>query len=207
MKALFVTFEGGDGSGKTTLIAALERRFKQRMSILSVREPGGTKLGETVRSVLLDQDLTLSNKAELALFLAARIQHIEEVIRPSLSKYDLILCDRFHDSSIAYQGAARGLGESFVEKTCLLLTENFQPDLTIYLDISPQDAEMRLEQTKDRIEKEPRAFHEAIRKSYRRLASCFPKRIHTIDASLPKEVVENTAYLLLLQFIKERVDV
>jgi dTMP kinase len=119
-RGVFVTFEGGDGAGKTTLVQALARSLAQKgMQTLSTRAPGGTALGERVRELLLHgQEFSIAKRAELYLFLADRAQHVEQVIRPALEEGKIVLCDRFNDSTIAYQGHARGLTEEKVEAEC-----------------------------------------------------------------------------------------
>lgn len=201
-KAPFITFEGVDGSGKTTLMKHLfDEVKKQNIEAICTREPGGTKLGELLRSVVLDSDLPVSSKAELGLFLSSRMQHIVEIIVPAQSKGQIVFCDRFHDSSIAYQGAARELGEDFVEQACSTFTGNFQPDLTFYLDISPENAMKRSNDTRDRIESQSLSFHKKIHSSYQRLAKKYPERIRIIDANLSIEEVLSQAKIILFDYL------
>jgi dTMP kinase len=139
-KALFITFEGGEGAGKTTLIDSIARQLAaSHYYVVKTREPGGTHLGEHVRTLLLHDhtDQPLSSYAELFLFLAARAQQLDEVIRPALEERKIVLCDRFNDSTIAYQGIARGLGLEQVAELCGLVCRETQPHLTFYLDIDP----------------------------------------------------------------------
>src|SRR5580658_5141815 len=140
-KGFFVTFEGGEGSGKTTLLAQLSDVLTQQgYQVVNTREPGGTPLGETIRHWVLHQDpiKRIGNKAELLLFLAARAQHIEEVILPALQEGKIVLCDRFNDSTVAYQGWARGLGIKYVQKLCRLICGKVIPQLTLFLNVSPE---------------------------------------------------------------------
>jgi dTMP kinase len=199
---LFITFEGGEGAGKTTLIEGLFRHLTiDGHSVLKTREPGGTKIGEQIRSLLLEnRSEKVSPFAELSLFLASRAQHVAEVIRPALDAGKIVLCDRFNDSSIAYQGMARGLGKEGVEQACLFFSEGLVPDLTFYLDIDPSMGMNRVKRarTQDRIESEGLSFHIKIRNAYLELAKQSPQRIKILDASLPKERVYQEALHLLL---------
>jgi dTMP kinase len=144
--SLFITIEGGEGAGKTTLIEALFSFFESKgLSVLKTRAPGGTECGLTLRNWLLDnRHLNLTVKTELLIFLADRAQHVQEVIRPALDKGMIVLCDRFNDSTVAYQGYARELGENTVEELCLFSSSNLQPHLTFYLDLDPLEANKRL---------------------------------------------------------------
>jgi dTMP kinase len=190
---LFITLEGGEGAGKTTLIEAI---FHQLMgegcSAIKTREPGGTAFAEVIRRLLLEKrDDPLSPYAELCLFLAARAQHVRDVILPALREEKIVLCDRFHDSTIVYQGIARGLGASAVANFSHFVTEGLQPNLTLYLDIDPVQGLKRAaaRQKHDRIESETLLFHQKIRSGYRALAAKEPCRICTLDASQPPHLV------------------
>ena len=200
----FITFEGGEGAGKTTLIEGIFRYVTARgFSVLKTREPGGTKIGERVRSLLLEKGQEeISPYAELSLFLASRAQHIAEVILPALKAGKIVLCDRFNDSSVAYQGIARGLGKEGVSQACSFISQGLVPHLTFYLDIEPSLGLSRVQRTRvqDRIEQEGLSFHEKIRKAYLELVIENPKRMHLLDASLPKERVfhESVALINLL---------
>jgi dTMP kinase len=194
---LFITFEGGEGAGKTTLIEGIFRHLTSSgYSVLKTREPGGTKMGEKIRSLLLEvQEGKVSPFAELSLFLAARAQHIDEIILPALEVGKIVLCDRFNDSSVAYQGVARNLGKEGVSQACQFISQGLHPDLTFYLDIEPSLGLSRVQRTRvqDRIEQEGLAFHAKIRKAYLDLVAENPKRMLLIDASLPKERVYQKA--------------
>lgn len=192
-KGLFITFEGGEGAGKTTLIEALFSHFTQGgRKVLKTREPGGTGIGEQVRSILLQKrEEKVSPHAELCLFLASRAQHVFQIIKPALNENTIVLCDRFNDSSIAYQGIARGLGKSQVASTCAFISQEVEPDLTFYLDIEPSLGMSRVQRARaqDRIEAEGLAFHEKIRQAYLTLQRENPQRIRRLDASLSKDEV------------------
>jgi len=199
-KALFITFEGGEGAGKTTLIEKVKKALlKKKLKVLLTREPGGTKLGEQIRDILLNyREEKISPKAELSLFLASRAQHIYQVIKPSLSENKIVLCDRYNDSSIAYQGHARGLGIDEVINYSYYILEDAIPDLTLYLDVDPKVGLSRVKKGLDRIESEKMEFHYKIREGFYILEERFPERIKIIDASkTQEEVFENTMQFIL----------
>ena len=189
----FITFEGGEGAGKTTLIDSMEKALvKQGFQVLKVREPGGTKLGEAARNLLLHVEGFVSPYAELCLFLASRAQHLAEVIEPALKAGKIVLCDRFNDSSVAYQGLGRGLGMDKVQQMCDLVCHGLVPEMTFYLDIDPAVGLARAQKargSKDRIESETLSFHQKIREAYHQLHKKHPKRLHLLDASQPPEQV------------------
>lgn len=192
MKGLFITFEGGEGAGKTTLI---ERIFTQLShegrQVVKTREPGGTSLGEEIRSLLLHHKGPVSPYAELSLFLASRAQHIAELILPALEAGKIVLCDRFNDSTIAYQGMARGLGMDKVASVCHFISSGLEPHLTLYLDIDPADGLSRVKKSRstDRIEAENLAFHTKIREGYLSIHKKDPTRFHLLNAEQPPEEV------------------
>lgn len=191
-KGILITFEGGEGAGKTTLIDELARKLSERDRIvLKTREPGGTKLGEHIRSILLQHREPISPYAELSLFLASRAQHIIEVIGPALEQGKIVFCDRFNDSSVAYQGAARGLGMEEVAHFCRFISQGVEPLLTFYLDLNPEIGLARAakERKQDRIEAETLLFHQKIREAYLSIHRKNPHRFHLIDATLPPEKV------------------
>ncbi len=187
----FITFEGGEGAGKTTLIHEMARRLSsQGTPVLVTREPGGTQIGEGIRAMLLESP-GLAKETELCLFLASRAQHIQEVILPALQEGRTVLCDRFNDSTIAYQGEGRGLGMEKVALFCELISQGVTPQLTIYLDIDPQIGLARVGalRSKDRIEAEELHFHIQIRKAYLAIQRKEPNRFILIDASRSIEEV------------------
>lgn len=193
-KGVLITFEGGEGAGKSTLMQKVYDFLRERYeNVVKTRAPGGTKVGEQIRELLLHKDeLALYNRAELLLFLADRAQHVHEVLRPALERNCIILCDRFHDSTLAYQGVARGFGEEVVKDLCLFAAENLQSDLTIYLDIDPKIGLERIKANRplqDRMEAEHIEFHQKLRNGYQKIAKEEPERFKTIDAKAPVEVV------------------
>lgn len=185
---MFVTFEGLDGSGKSTqaelLRAYLEGRGRE---VVATREPGGTALGERIRGLLLEGD-ALSPWAEAALFAAARAELADHVIRPAIARGADVVCDRYVDSSLAYQGVARGLGIDRVLQLNVAVAD-LMPDRTFVLLLDPGTAAARMGATQDRIEREEDAFHEAVSSGYRQLAERFAERIRTLDASQPAEEI------------------
>lgn len=201
---LFITFEGGEGAGKTTLIEGIKRQLSSSFDVFQTREPGGTKLGENIRTLLLaPSGNPVAPLAELALFMASRAQNIAECILPALEKGSIVLCDRFNDSSFAYQGIARELGLEKVEKVADIICEGLQPDLTFYLDLDPSLGFQRMDSNAlDRIESEKQEFHQKVRKAYHFLAEKYPKRLHLLDATLPPEEVLKEAMLYIQKQLK-----
>lgn len=205
-RGLFVTFEGGEGVGKSTLTSRLRDALKaEGRDVLTSREPGGTPFGEELRSLLLHHKGDVVPDAELFLFLASRIQHLEELIKPAVQRGSIVLCDRFSDSTIAYQGIARGLGLQYVSSCCKLATKDFEPDLTFFIDLDPkiglQRTHSRRKKTAesiDRLEKEALDFHEKVRDGFRTLAKQHPERIVTLDGTLNPEALFQAAYRALL---------
>ncbi len=194
MKGLFITFEGGDGAGKTTLIDQVFSQLQQRsLKVMKTRAPGGTKAGESIRELILHyKDVSVLPRTELLLYLADRAQHVEEVIRPALKEGYIVLCDRFNDSTVAYQGAGRGIDISTVKELCNFATNNLQPNLTLYLDLDPKlglERVHKLGTGKDRIEQEKLSFHDKIRHAFHTIAEEEPERFHLVDASRPPEEV------------------
>jgi dTMP kinase len=194
---MFISIEGGEGSGKTTLIKSLAEFLRSLgKEVILTREPGGTPFGEAIRHMLLDPNLPFSfgPRAEMLLFLAARAQHIEEVIIPALKQSKIVICDRFNDSTIAYQGGARGLGIDAVERLCNEACGHFHPDLTFVLDIDPVQAFNRIQRSKDRMEEETLEFHQKVRSAFQELHVRHPDRIRVIDAEqTPEQVLQDVS--------------
>ncbi len=184
---MFVSFEGLDGSGKTTQLRLLaDRLTAEGRAVLTTREPGGTELGEAIRDLVLHGG-NVAPWAEAALYAASRAQHVEEVILPALAKGAIVLCDRYLDSSVAYQGVARGLGLERVLELNLAAVGGLLPDLTFLLQIDPVVAESRMATHRDRLEREDGEFHARAAKGYRELAARFPQRVVVLDAALPPD--------------------
>ena len=187
---MFVSFEGLDGSGKTTQAERLAAAFRaDGRDVVATREPGGTPFGEEVRRLVLEGH-DMSPWAEAALFAAARAELADRVIAPSLQARKDVICDRYIDSSLAYQGIARGLGVDKVLELNLVATQGLLPDRTVLVLVHPEVALGR-SRPSDRIERESLDFHRAVDKAYRALATMFPNRIVTVDGSrAPDEIAE-----------------
>ncbi len=187
---MFITLEGGEGAGKTTLIEGLRKQLvADHHEVVVTREPGGTALGERIREWLLHGRDDLSPYAELQLFLAVRAQHLHEVIHPALNRGAIVLCDRYNDSSIAYQGYARGLDPEAVATQCELACGGKKADLTLYLDLPPAEGLDRLGEARDRIEGAGLDFHHRVRSGFLALAKAEPERVRQLDARQPKEAL------------------
>ncbi|WCF11592.1 dTMP kinase (plasmid) [Paenibacillus thiaminolyticus] len=202
-KGLFISFEGGEGAGKTTVIReAQEHLTSQGMLCVVTREPGGVDIAEEIRAVILDVNHTLMDeRTEALLYAAARRQHLVEKVIPALSQGDIVICDRFIDSSLAYQGYARGLGIDNVLEINRFAISDCMPDLTIWLDIDPKVGLGRINHNNqrevNRLDMESIKFHDRVREGYRILHTKFPKRIHRIDAEQsPAKVAQDVKKVL-----------
>ncbi|MCK4537606.1 MAG: dTMP kinase [Candidatus Krumholzibacteria bacterium] len=213
MNGFFMTFEGIEGSGKSTVARLVADELeKAGIDVLLTREPGGTRISEAIRAILLDPDRAeISARAELLMYLASRAQLVDEVISPALREGRIVICDRFMDASVAYQGWARGLGENVVEHFNSFTVGGSVPDVTFLFDLSveagfsrgPEKREADGVQIKDRLEREARSFHEKVREGYLRIAGREPGRFVVIDAALSlSEVTE-----AVLGNIRPRLDV
>ena len=188
---VFVTFEGLDGSGKTTQVELLAKQLREEgRDVVTTREPGGSELGEQIREVLLHRAEDIVPWAEAALFAAARAQLVEKVVLPALERGADVLCDRYIDSSLAYQGIARGLGVDRVLEMNLQATRGLLPDRTILLAIDP--GARRMGEKRDRIEREDAGFVARVDSAYRELAELFPRRILQVDGSKAPDEVART---------------
>ncbi len=196
--SLFITFEGGEGCGKSTVLAKINSLLQDEgyQTVVS-REPGGTPISEQIRNVILDKNNTaMDSRTEALLYAASRRQHLVEKIWPALKEGKIVLCDRYLDSSLAYQGGARGLGIEEIAKVNEYATEGTFPDLTLFFDLDPEIGMKRIASNSgrevNRLDLEKMAFHQKVRESFQTLAKRYSDRYVIIDASKPlDEVIEN----------------
>lgn len=213
-KPLFISFEGGEGSGKTTQINKLAEALTQKgFKVLTTREPGGTPEGEKIRDLLVQRDGgNWDPVSECLLLYAARVMHIEKVIKPSLEKGKIVITDRFHDSTFAYQGYGRGLDITEIEKLNQIAIGSFRPDITFILDIDPEQGlrrssrrlaaeSLQLKQTEDRFENMDLEFHRRLRMGFLEISKREPQRCHVIDAAQDAAVIFDQ----ILRFVTERM--
>ena len=201
VNGLFITIEGPDGAGKTSVINELDPRLQliAKRGIVKTREPGGVKISEKIRQIILDpQNEEMDERTEALLYAAARRQHLVQVILPALSAGKIVICDRFVDSSLAYQGAGRRIGMPDIRKINEFATEGTKPDFTLYLDVDSDTGLKRIENARsgrqvDRLETESLEFHQRVRHAYLKLAEEEPIRIHKVDARMSlTDVVEES---------------
>ncbi|MCD5028208.1 dTMP kinase [Enterococcus asini] len=201
MNGLFITIEGPDGAGKTSVINELYPRLQliAKRGIVKTREPGGVKISEKIRQIILDpQNEEMDERTEALLYAAARRQHLVQVILPALSAGKIVICDRFVDSSLAYQGAGRRIGMPDIRKINEFATEGTKPNFTLYLDVDSDTGLKRIENARsgrqvDRLETESLEFHQRVRHAYLKLAEEEPIRIHKVDARMSlTDVVEES---------------
>lgn len=206
---MFITFEGGEGAGKSTAIKRIvERLTTNGYEIVLTREPGGTPIAEEIRNVILDRKNTnMDPRTEALLYAASRRQHLVEKVIPALKEGKLVLCDRFLDSSLAYQGGARGLGIDNVYNMNLFATEGMLPDLTILFDIEPELGLQRIaansQREVNRLDVEKMTFHNKVREGFHELAKKFPERIVIVDASKTADEVFEDAYAAIEKRLKK----
>lgn len=189
-RGLFITLEGGEGSGKSTQARALKDLLEaEEFTVTLTREPAGCPLGQRVRELLNDPSLELDAPSELLLFATARAQHVAEVIRPALDRGEVVVCDRFGDSSVAYQGYGRGLGVDDVREANRMATRSLVPNLTVLLDVPVETGlgRKRGEDAPDRIGQEAAEFHERVRQGYLAMAAQEPDRFLVVDGTLAPE--------------------
>ncbi|QHW32178.1 dTMP kinase [Paenibacillus rhizovicinus] len=202
-KGLFLTFEGGEGAGKTTLIEGLAQTLRsQGREVLTTREPGGIPIAEQIRRIVLDKGNTeMDARTEALLYAAARRQHLTEKVLPALARGEVVICDRFIDSSLAYQGYARGLGVEEVRSINAFAIGDHMPALTFWLDVSPEIGLARIHagdgREINRLDLEGLAFHVAVREGYLRLFEADPDRIVRINAEQTPEFVLNEVLSIL----------
>ena len=189
-KGLFITFEGADGCGKTTQINLLNEYLKNKnYETIITLEPGGSDIGKQLRQILLHHDGFVSNRAEMFMYLADRAQHVDAVVKKSVEENKIVLCDRHIDSSVAYQGYARGGDIEQINLLNELATGGYKPNLTFVFDVDSNIAQQRVGKTKDRLEKEGLEFHKKVRFGYLELAKKYPDRIKVINSNQTIEEV------------------
>lgn len=205
----FITFEGGEGSGKSTVMKDVATRLtKEGYKLVLTREPGGTPIAEEIRNVILDKANTkMDTRTEALLYAASRRQHLIEKIWPALERGEIVLCDRYLDSSLAYQGGARGLGVDEVLSINMFATEGEYPDLTLLFDLEPEEGLKRIEKNKgrevNRLDLEKLEFHKKVRDNFHALAKKYSTRYVIIDASKPLNEVEDEVYKIIKETISK----
>ncbi|MFW5894522.1 MAG: dTMP kinase [Bacillota bacterium] len=202
MTKKFITFEGPEGSGKTSILKAVEKRLHEKgLEVVSTREPGGIRISEMIRSVILDVDnMEMDARTEALLYAASRRQHIVEKIWPALEAGKIVLCDRFIDSSLAYQGAGRKLGIDNIYALNRFAIEDTMPDLTFFIDVPPNVGLARVFDNArkiDRLDLESIQFHTEVYKGYKELVEKFPRRIKVIDGNRKIEAVVDDVMQIL----------
>jgi dTMP kinase len=209
-KGVFITFEGMDGSGKTTQMHRLAARLRaQGRTVLETAEPGGTPIGQKIRRILLDSaNQELSPAAELLLYFASRAQNVDEWIRPALERGEVVLADRFTDSSLVYQGRGRGLGEEAVMALDRIACRGLQPALTILVEIDPETSLARARarnaaepHCETRMDDQSLEFHQAVYRGYRALAESQPDRVKTVDGRAPLDDLEQRVWETVSSYV------
>lgn len=202
---MFITFEGPEGGGKTTVIQRIAERLRSEgRSVVSTREPGSGSVGLQIREVLLHSG-PIDPQCELFLFLADRANHVTTVVKPALDRGDVVLCDRYSDSTVVYQAHARGLEPTGIRELNAFATNGLSPDLTLLFDLDPEIGLKRLI-SKDRIDAEPIVFHRRVREGFLTEARREPERWKIIDASKPVEQVEFVCYAVVREVLGQHQD-
>lgn len=208
MKGKFITFEGPDGSGKGTIIKYVKKYLeKKNIDYILTREPGGVEISEEIRDIILDKKhLSMDERTEALLYAAARRQHLVEIVIPALEAGKIVICDRFLDSSLAYQGYARGIGIDEVLKINQFAIDELMPDLTIFLNVRPEVGLDRINNSKvrqkDRLDLESLDFHKRVHEGYQRVLQRYPQRIKSIDAEQTIREVSNETIGVIETYLK-----
>lgn len=208
----FITIEGPEGAGKTTVMQdVFEQLQSEGYDLISTREPGGIRISERIREIILDNEFTeMDGRTEALLYAAARRQHLVEKIEPALAQGKIVLCDRFVDASLAYQGYARGLGIDEVLSINEFAIGKLMPDLTLYFDVDPEIGLNRIAKNDNRelnrLDVESLAFHQAVRTGYQEVVKRYPNRIQVIDASQSQEEVTNYVLNVLKKTLESRMN-
>lgn len=193
MKGKFITFEGSEGSGKSTQIELAQQYLESKgKDVLFLREPGGVKISENIRNILLDpKTKDMTDECETLLYMAARAQLVGEIIVPALNSGKVILCDRFLDSTVAYQGYGNGVDIEKIKNIGKFVTQGFTPDLTFLFDLNVEEGFARINRSKDRIEQRGIDYHSRVRNGYLEIAKSEPSRVKLIDARKSKEEIQS----------------
>jgi len=207
----FITFEGIDGSGKSTQLRMLANFLKQKgCDVLLTREPGGTPVGNRLRAALLDAQEEVDPLTELLVFAADRAQHVRRVLRPAIESGQVVFSDRYADATAAYQGAGRGFSPELISEIIELATEGLKPDLTLLFDLSVDDSTTRTrrrtngKQQGDRLDAETTEFHNRVRDAYLRLARAEPERVKIIETNQPLELTHERVKEIVIPFLRSR---
>lgn len=209
MKGLFITFEGNDGSGKSSVIAKAKQILEEAgYTVTLTREPGGSTIAEKIRTLILDpKNLGMDDRTEALLYAASRREHLIKTVLPALEKGHIVLCDRFLDSSLVYQGLARNIGMEEIYNLNMFAVEGKLPDLTLFVQVRPEVGLSRISldnRELDRLELEGLSFQEKVYRGYQYLAQQFPQRIKVINGECSKEEVCNQAIEIIMNFVKEQ---
>ena len=204
MRGKFITFEGCDGCGKSTQLKLLSDYLTQNgIEHIFTREPGGGKISESIREILLNgKNAEMTDECEALLYAAARMQHLADRVEPALAQGKLVVCDRYVDSSLAYQAYARGLGLDFIQKINARALEKYPPDVTVFIDLTPEDAFKRKHgaDDNDRLEQAGMAFHKRVYEGYKAVEKAYPNRVVAVDGKQTPQQI----FAQVLQILKER---
>ena len=205
-KGLFITFEGADGSGKTTQLNLIKSFLEEKgYEVVVTREPGALELGRKIREILLHYEGKVADKCEMFLFLADRAQHVETFIKPAINEGKIVLCDRHTDSTVAYQGYGRGQDINLLKNLNKIAVNGLEPDLTLLYDVSTETAQNRVGNEKDRMESAGIEFHKKVRNGYLELQKENPARIKLINANNSIENVFEDSKNIIIKLIQEKL--
>jgi dTMP kinase len=211
LAAAFITFEGIDGSGKSTQMRLLASHLRMLgHEVVSTREPGGTPLGTRVREVLLDAEERVDPLAELLLYAADRAQHVRTLVRPALESSHIVLSDRYADATVAYQGAGRGFTDELIAQIVSLATGGLKPDMTLIFDLTVDESQRRASRRtrggpqRDRLDAEDAAFHTRVRDAYLKIAAAEPERVRIVDAGGSVQETHGKVLSIVMPFLEQR---
>lgn len=203
MRGKFITFEGSEGCGKSTQSRLLAQFLRRRgLRVMHLREPGGTNISEKIRNILLDcKNGSMSAECEMLLYMAARAQVVDEIIKPALKQGDIVICDRFLDSTLAYQGYGLGMDIRMIKQIGAFATQRIKPHLTIFLDLAVAKGLRHRQACLDRIEARPKAYHARVRNGYLKLASLEPRRIKVVKVEKTQSATQKKIRSFVLNFL------